>query len=127
MTFARPTATMEDVRILIIVNDQPYGSERPYNALRLAAALVKRDAVEVRLFLLGDAVGCAVAGQRLPDGHYHLDRMLLPIVHHGEVGLCGTCLDARGITDDQLVAGTRRSNLEELSDWVLWSERSLVF
>lgn len=60
---------------VLVVNDQPYGSERPYNALRLAGALAKREGVELRVFLLGDAVACAVAGQQLPDGHYHLDRM----------------------------------------------------
>ena len=31
------------MNVLVIVNDQPYGSERPYNALRLAGALSKRD------------------------------------------------------------------------------------
>jgi uncharacterized protein involved in oxidation of intracellular sulfur len=64
------------VNVLVVVNDQPYGSERPYNALRLANALSKRDDVELRRFLLGDAVACAVARQQLPDGHDHLDRML---------------------------------------------------
>jgi uncharacterized protein involved in oxidation of intracellular sulfur len=61
---------------LVVVNDQPYGSERPYNALRLATALSKREEVELRVFLFGDAVMCAIAGQQLPEGHYHLDRML---------------------------------------------------
>jgi sulfur relay (sulfurtransferase) complex TusBCD TusD component (DsrE family) len=62
------------MNVLVVVNDQPYGSERPYNALRLASALSKRKDVELRMFLLGDAVACAIAGQQLPDGHYHLDR-----------------------------------------------------
>jgi uncharacterized protein involved in oxidation of intracellular sulfur len=84
------------MNVLVVVNDQPYGSERPYNALRLANALSKRDDVEVRVFLLGDAVACAVAGQQLPEGHYHLDRMLKGLLHRAQVGCCGTCLDARG-------------------------------
>jgi uncharacterized protein involved in oxidation of intracellular sulfur len=99
------------IKILVIVNDQPYGSERPYNALRLANTLSKRDEVELRLFLLGDAVACAVAGQQLPEGHYHLDRMLTGLLHRAKVGCCGTCLDARGIRDEQLVEGARRSTL----------------
>ena len=115
------------MRILVIVNDQPYGSERPYNALRLAGALAKRDDVELRVFLLGDAVACAVAGQQLAEGHYHVDRMLKPLVRRSEVGCCGTCLDARGLRDEQLVDGARRSTLEELTDWTLWSEKTLVF
>ena len=52
------------INVLVIVNDQPYGSERPYNALRLAGSLAKADDVALRVFLLGDAVGCAVAGQQ---------------------------------------------------------------
>lgn len=113
--------------MLVIVNDQPYGSERPYNALRLAGALSKREGVEVRVFLLGDAVACAVAGQQLPDGHYHLDRMLKPLLRRGQVGLCGTCMDARGLREDQMVDGARRSTLEELTDWTLWADKTLVF
>jgi uncharacterized protein involved in oxidation of intracellular sulfur len=112
---------------LVIVNDQPYGNERPCNALRLAGALGKREDVELRVFLLGDAVACAVAGQQLPDGHYHLDRMHLPLVRVGSVGCCGTCMDARGISDAQLVDWVRRSTLEELTDWTLWAETTLTF
>ena len=115
------------MRILLVVNDQPYGSERPYNALRLAGALAKRDDVDLRVFLLGDAVGCAVAGQKLPDGHYHLDRMLKPLIRRGEVGCCGTCLDARALDAESLVEGARRSTLEELADWTLWADTTLTF
>ena len=113
--------------MLVIVNDQPYGSERPYNALRVAGSLSKREGVELRVFLLGDAVACAVAGQRLPEGHYHLDRMLKPLVRRGQVGCCGSCMDARGLGEEQLVEGARRSSLDELTDWTLWSDKTLVF
>jgi uncharacterized protein involved in oxidation of intracellular sulfur len=127
MTPGRRAPTMVVVKVLVIVNDQPYGSERPYNALRLAGALSKREGVEVRVFLLGDAVACAVAGQQLPEGHYHLDRMLKPLLRRGQVGLCGTCLDARGLRESQMVDGARRSTLEELTDWTLWADKTLVF
>jgi uncharacterized protein involved in oxidation of intracellular sulfur len=112
---------------LVIVNDQPYGSERPYNALRLATALSKREEVELRVFLFGDAVMCAIAGQQLPEGHYHLDRMLEPLIRHGEVACCGTCMDARGVEEAMLVEGARRSTLEGLAEWALWAETTLTF
>lgn len=115
------------MNLLVIVNDQPYGSERPYNALRLADALSKREGIAVRVFLFGDAVACAVAGQQLPDGHYHLDRMLRPLGRRGEVACCGTCMDARGIEQAGLVDGARRSTLEELADWVEWADQALTF
>ena len=114
------------MNVLVVVNDQPYGSERPYNALRLAGALSKREEVDVRVFLLGDAVACALAGQRLPEGHYHLDRMLKPLVRRGQVACCGTCMDARGLSEDQLVEGVTRGTLEELADWTLWSEKTIA-
>ncbi len=91
------------MNVLVVVNDQPYGSERPYNALRLARALSKRDEVQLRVFLIGDAVACAVADQQLPDGHYHLDRMLKGLLRHAQVGCCASCLDARGLSEQLLV------------------------
>ena len=115
------------MKILVIVTDQPYGSERPYNALRLASALGKRDETDVRLFLLGDAVACAIAGQQLPDGHYHLDRMIKGLLRHAPVACCGTCLDARGLKEPQLVPGARRPTLDELTDWTIWADKVLTF
>ncbi len=116
------------MKTLIICNDPPYGSERSWNGLRLAGALARREDAQVRVFLLGDAVGCAVTGQKVPDGYYHLDRMTESVTRRGgEVGCCGTCLDARGISEEALVKGTRRSTLEELADWTLWAERVITF
>jgi len=116
------------MNVLLILNDPPYGTERSYNGLRLAGSLVHRDQVAVRVFLIGDAVGCAVAGQKLPDGYYHLDRMIQAARHRGaEIGCCGTCLDARGLTEDRLVEGARRSSLDELTDWVVWADQTITF
>jgi uncharacterized protein involved in oxidation of intracellular sulfur len=81
----------------------------------------------VGVFLMGDAVACAVAGLQLRDGHYHLDRMLKGLLHRARVGCCGTCLDARGLAEEQLVGGARRSRLEELADWTLWADKTLTF
>jgi uncharacterized protein involved in oxidation of intracellular sulfur len=104
-------------KTLFILNDPPYGTERSYNGLRLAAALAKRGDGEVRVFLMGDAVSCAMANQKLPDGYYHLDRMIGTCARHGaDIACCGTCMDARGITEDMLTKGARRSTLDELAD-----------
>ena len=116
------------MNVLLIVNGPPYGSELPFNALRLARELVGRDEVAVRVFLMGDAVGAAVDGQQLPDGYYHLDRMLRSIVRKGaEVACCATCLDARGLADDQLVDGAVRGSMEQLGDWTLQADRIVTF
>lgn len=116
------------MKALVVVNDPPYGTERCYNALRLAGSLAKREGTDVRVFLMGDAVGCAVAGQVLPNGYYHLDRMLGSALRHGaQVGLCGTCMDARGVDEGAIVEGARRSSLEELTDWTLWADQVVTF
>ncbi|MFW6084102.1 MAG: DsrE family protein [Gemmatimonadota bacterium] len=70
---------------LFVLNDAPYGNESAYNALRWAAALGKREAGRVRLFLQGDAVGCALAGQETPDGFYNVGRMIRLLTARGAV------------------------------------------
>jgi len=115
-------------KTLLVLNDPPYGTERSHNGLRLAGALAKREAEEVRVFLLGDAAGCARAGQKVPSGYYNVELMVGFVARRkSEVGVCGTCMDARGLTDAELTAGARRSTLDELADWTLWADRVLVF
>jgi len=116
------------VNVLIICQGPAYGDEHSYNGLRLAGAMAKRDDTDVKVFLIGDAVTCAVAGQKLPDGYYHLDRMVTAAGRHGaEVGCCATCLDARAIADAQLVDPAHRATLEDLTDWVLWADKTVTF
>lgn len=116
------------MKTLLILNDPAYGTERSYNGLRLAVALAKREGNEVRVFLIGDAVSCAMANQKVPDGYYHLDRMIGSAAHHGaEVGCCGTCMDARGIDDGHLTSGARSSTLDELTDWTEWADKVVTF
>jgi len=115
-------------RTLFILNDAPYGSERIYNGLRLAASLAKGEGEEVRVFLIGDAAGCAQRGQKVPQGYYNVEVMLRAVTRRGgEVGVCGTCMDARGITETDLADGARRSTLDELTEWTRWADRVLVF
>ena len=65
---------------LFIIQDGPYGSERAYNALRLAMALQKREGAEVRVSLMGDGVNCAIQGQNTPEGYYNVGRMLKSVL-----------------------------------------------
>jgi uncharacterized protein involved in oxidation of intracellular sulfur len=115
-------------KTLFVLNDPPYGSERSYNALRLAGALSKREGEQVKVFLIGDAASCAKRDQKVPPGYYNLEVMLRKVAEHGgEIGVCGTCLDARGIASAELMESARRSTLEELTNWTLWADRTLVF
>ena len=111
---------------LLILNDPPYGTERSYNALRLAKALTGKDA-DVSVFLMADAVACAKAGQKVPQGYYNLELMVKAVARKGEVLLCGTCMDARGLGDDELVEGARRGTLDDLAERTLAAGKVLVF
>lgn len=117
------------MKTLIILNDPPYGSERTYNGLRLAGALAKREnGAALKLFLIGDAVLAAKNNQKVPQGYYNVQTMLGVVARHGgQVGVCGTCMDARGIGDGELTEGARRSSLDELTQWTIESDKVLTF
>lgn len=116
------------MRSLFILNDPPYGSERGYNALRLAASLATREGEDVWLYLMGDAAAGAKAGQEVPKGYYNVEAMLrLVLSYGGLVGVCGTCADARGLGDVELVEGVQRTSLQVLTDWVQQVDRVLTF
>ena len=112
----------------MIINGSAYGLDSTYNAIRLAGSMAKRESVELTVFLMGDGVTAAIAGQKSPDGYYKLDRMLGGVTRQGGAILCcGTCIDARGISESMLIDGARRSSMEELTDVTLAAEKVLVF
>lgn len=114
------------MRTVIIINDPPYGTERLYNGLRLAHALSKRES-EVTVFLMADAVLGAKTGQKTPEGFYNAERMVKGVVTRGRVLLCGTCMDARGLSEDELVKGAQRSTMDALAEATENADKVLVF
>jgi sulfur relay (sulfurtransferase) complex TusBCD TusD component (DsrE family) len=70
---------------LLVINDAPLDGERPYNAMRLAVKLVRQPGVRLRLFLLGDGVQCALAGQDASEDSARIERMLSSLAKRGEV------------------------------------------
>jgi uncharacterized protein involved in oxidation of intracellular sulfur len=117
------------MKVLFIINDPPYGTERVYNALRLAQALLKRDrSTGVTVFLMADAVLAAKAQQKTPDGYYNIERMLRRLLtSEAAVLLCGTCMDARGLRDEELTASARRSTMDELAAATAEADKVMVF
>lgn len=112
---------------LFILNGAPYGSEPAYNGLRLAGALARQEGQTVRLFLMGDAAGGAKAGQKVPEGYYNVQLMLGKVLRMGEVALCGTCMDARGLAEGDMMEGPTRSTMGELAQATLAAAKVLVF
>lgn len=113
--------------VLFIINDAPYGNERAYNALRLAGAMATKEDQLIRVFLMADAVACAKAGQKVPEGYYSVQLMLGKVIRKGEVALCGTCMDARGLQDHEVIDGASRSTLAQLASWTAEADKVLVF
>lgn len=113
----------------MILNDPPYGTERSYNGLRLAMSLRKNSPdIQLNVFLLGDAVFCAISGQKTPDGYYNLERMIRALVMKKvAVKCCGTCLDTRGISEEVLVAGVERGSMDDLSKWTSEADKIVTF
>ena len=115
------------MKMLFVLNDAPYGSERSYNGLRLVRSLANKDA-EVKVFLIGDAVGCAKSGQKVPQGYYNIGDMLGALIRrNADAGVCGSCMDARGIKEQDLVEGVHRSSMDELTAWTTWADKVMVF
>ena len=115
-------------KVLLILNDPPYGTERSYNALRLAGSLAKHESEQVRVFLIREGAACACAHQKVPQGHHNIEVMLNTVATHGmEIGVCTSCMDARCIADSELVETTHRSSLEELTTWTREADKALVF
>ena len=117
------------MKILILINDAPYGTEKAYNAFRLAMTLQKEyKEVEILIFLMADAVGCALPNQITPQGYYNIERMIKSVIHNGgKIKACGSCLDARGLGEIILAAGVEKSNMKEFADWSVSAEKVFTF
>ena len=115
--------------ITLIVTGAPYGSEDPYNAFRLAGALVSAaHGAQVRIFLMGDGVFAAKRGQTVPEGYYNAGTMLAELIGKGvQVRLCGTCCKPRGIAAEEVIGGAAIGSMLELAGWVIESDKVLTF
>ena len=115
--------------LTIIINGSPYGDEKVWNALRLATASISTAVgLKVNVFLLGDAVSAAKKGQKPPEGHYNLEKMLQDLLGNGaKILACGTCLNARAITKDTLIEGIEVGTMLKLAGWITESGSALSF
>ena len=115
--------------VLFIFNEPPYGSEGMWNGLRLALTLArKEESANIRVFLVGDSAVGARKGQKVPQGYYNLESIFKGLVSKEiSISTCGTCMDARGIQDGDLIEGIKRGSMDELSDCVIWAGKVLTF
>ena len=116
------------MNVLMIIHDAPYGTERAYQALRLADAMLKiEEELELTVYLTADGVLCAKAGQETPDGYYNVQRMLKPVLRRGSVMACRMCMAARGVKQEDLMEGVRETRLGDLAELTLEADKVLVY
>ncbi len=64
----------------------------------------------------------------IPAVYYNVERMLKRVLlGKGHVLLCGTCMDARGMTDEEIADGATRSTMDELPQATESADKILVF
>jgi uncharacterized protein involved in oxidation of intracellular sulfur len=114
---------------LIVIHDAPYGNEKAYNALRHAMTVqLEHTEVKIFIFLMADAVGCAVKNQKTPQGYYNIERMVGSVIRNGgEVRMCSSCMDARGINESMTIEGASRSSMPDFTNLVLASDKVISF
>jgi len=116
--------------ILLIINDAPYGTEKAYNALRMAMTLQKEHSKKtaIKIFLLADGVFCGLPNQKTPEGFYNIERMLQSVIlKGGEIKSCGGCSKARGIYSVPFIEGVELSNMKEFAQWTVECDKVLSF
>ncbi|NOY36085.1 MAG: hypothetical protein GXO83_00750 [Chlorobi bacterium] len=117
------------MKILIIINDGPYGTEKAYNALRLANQILRdHKGIELTVFLMADAAGCALENQKTPDGYYNIGRFIKSVIRKGgSVKICTACAEARGLDNATLIEGTTLSTMAELATLTVDSRKVITF
>lgn len=104
--------------VTMVLQDAPYGNEKVWNALRLSQALLSVGS-KVRIFLYADSVIAAKKGQNPPKGYYNIGDMLAELIKKGaEVRSCLTCTNARGLTQEDFIAGAVVGKTLDLARWI---------
>ncbi|HBO37826.1 MAG TPA: hypothetical protein DD638_04100 [Pasteurellaceae bacterium] len=116
-------------KILFILNESPYGTEKTFNALRLAVNLQEEynKTIELKLFFFSDSVLSGLAGQAPNEGP-NIQQVLEILVAQGaEVKLCTSCSKARGTIDRPLVQGVQLGTLDDVAAWTIWADKIVNF
>ena len=116
-------------KLLFILNESPYGTEKSFNALRLAVNLQEEHGkeVEIKVFCFGDSVLSGIAGQHPNEGSNVQQIMEILVAQGAEVKLCTSCTKARGLSEIKLIDGVTRGTLDDVSKWTLWADKVVNF
>lgn len=113
-------------RLGILLFSTPYGSESTDTAIKIAETALKKGH-HVSMFAYGDGVHGFTTGQKakgIPNAEHNINRL----IDNGlDAQLCGTCLGFRGISDNLLLKGAKRSSLANLCKLISNSDVFITF
>ena len=108
----------------IVIADGPYTKERPFTMLRFAyTALLEEH--KINIFLVEDGIFVGKKNQD-PSVYDKLEKWMKDIISEGAtVVACGVCMKARGMTDDELIEGIRKTTMNRLVDMCVEADKVL--
>lgn len=116
-----------DRTVLLILSHAPFDGDVTWNALRLARTLVDRH-VPIRVFVMNDAIDLVRAGAMPEGSEFDLQAMLRDLLPRGgRVKICTTCVNRCGIGQGAVMPEVTMSTMADLAEWVVDSDRVLVF
>lgn len=115
------------MKILSLLHDAPLANEKAYNAFRIARHLQK-EGHSVFVYLIADGVFCALRDQKTAAGAVNVEAMVQEIISGGgQVKMCTSCGNSRGISSSPLIPGAEWTNLKTLTDWMLECDKVISY
>ncbi|MFB3888572.1 MAG: DsrE/DsrF/TusD sulfur relay family protein [Candidatus Bathyarchaeia archaeon] len=114
------------VTFTLIVNEAPYAKERALSALRFAWT-ANIEGHKVRIWLFENGVYLAKKGQKPSSGLANYGQTLEDLIKEVEVKACVVCVEARGLTQTDLIDGIKIATVHELVEWAANSDKVIVF
>ena len=110
----------------VVISESPYGREKPYTALRFALSSLV-DEHNVNLFLVQDGVFVGLKEQAPKQYPNHFELLETFLEEGGKLRVCGVCINARGVSQEDLIDGAEVVGMHEFVDWVAESGNVLMF
>ena len=93
-----------------MIGDGPYTAERPYTMLRFAYTALLEDC-KINIFLVEDGILVGKKNQD-PTTYDNLGKWMKDIISEGaNVKACGVCMKARGLSEDELIDGIKKTTM----------------
>ena len=94
----------------VVIGDGQYTKERPYTMLRFAYSSLLEDH-KVNIFLVEDGIYVGKKNQD-PTTYDNVGKWMENVLEEGaKVLVCGVCMKARGMTEDELMDGLKKTTM----------------